>query len=99
MDGKTAMGRNDELEETVLILRCRVGDREAPAELIDRYYRRLRYFIVRLAAGDPSDPGQRRTPTRRAAPRSRRKPDRARGGLLGLGDQAWTGALAIARGL
>jgi len=45
------MGKNDGLDETVLILRCRIGDREALAELIDRYYRRLRYFITHLADG------------------------------------------------
>ncbi|HSQ79247.1 MAG TPA: RNA polymerase sigma factor [Candidatus Bathyarchaeia archaeon] len=42
---------NDELEESVLVLRCRIGDREALGQLIDRYYRRLRYFIGRLADG------------------------------------------------
>jgi len=43
------MGRNDELEETVLILRCRVGDREALGELIGSFDRRLRYFIGHLS--------------------------------------------------
>jgi RNA polymerase sigma-70 factor (ECF subfamily) len=45
------MGRNEVLEESVLILRCQTGDREALAELIGRYYRRLRYFIGHLAEG------------------------------------------------
>jgi RNA polymerase sigma-70 factor, ECF subfamily len=39
------MSMNERLEETVLILRCRAGDRDALSELINRYYRRLRYFI------------------------------------------------------
>ena len=43
------MGKNDELEETVLILRCRVGDREALGELIGRFDRRLRYFISHIS--------------------------------------------------
>jgi RNA polymerase sigma-70 factor, ECF subfamily len=43
------MSMNDRLEETVLILRCRAGDRDALAELINRYYRRLRYFISQLS--------------------------------------------------
>jgi RNA polymerase sigma factor (sigma-70 family) len=45
------MGRNEELEERVLVLRCRIGDREALAELIGRFDRRLRYFIGHLADG------------------------------------------------
>ena len=40
---------SDRLEENVLILRCRVGDREALSELIQRYSRRLRYFISHLS--------------------------------------------------
>jgi RNA polymerase sigma-70 factor (ECF subfamily) len=40
---------SDRLDESVLILRCRVGDREALSELIHRYSRRLRYFISHLA--------------------------------------------------
>jgi RNA polymerase sigma-70 factor (ECF subfamily) len=40
---------SDRLEENVLILRCRVGDREALSELIVRYSRRLRYFISHLS--------------------------------------------------
>jgi RNA polymerase sigma factor (sigma-70 family) len=43
------MGRNEELEEKVLVLRCRIGDREALAELMARFHRRLRYFIGHLA--------------------------------------------------
>ncbi len=45
------MGSSDRLEESVLVLRCRVGDREAQGELIGRYDRRLRYFIGQLADG------------------------------------------------
>jgi RNA polymerase sigma-70 factor (ECF subfamily) len=44
---KTSM--SDRLEENVLILRCRVGDRDALSELIRRYSRRLRYFISHLS--------------------------------------------------
>lgn len=40
-----------ELEESVLILRCQVGDRDACSELISRYYRPLRYFISHLSDG------------------------------------------------
>jgi RNA polymerase sigma-70 factor, ECF subfamily len=40
---------SDRLDERVLILRCRIGDREALAELIRRHSRRLRYFIGHLA--------------------------------------------------
>jgi RNA polymerase sigma-70 factor (ECF subfamily) len=40
---------SDRLEENVLILRCRIGDREALSELIQRYSRRLRYFISHLS--------------------------------------------------
>ena len=43
------MSTNEKLEETVLILRCRAGDRDALSELIDLYYRRLRYFISHLS--------------------------------------------------
>jgi RNA polymerase sigma-70 factor (ECF subfamily) len=38
--------------DRVLILRCQLRDREAFAELIDRYQRPLRYFVTRLV-GDP----------------------------------------------
>ena len=44
---KTSM--SDRLEENVLLLRCRVGDRDALSELISRYSRRLRYFIGHLS--------------------------------------------------
>lgn len=40
---------SDRLEENVLILRCRIGDRDALSELIRRYSRRLRYFIGHLS--------------------------------------------------
>lgn len=40
---------SDRLEENVLILRCRIGDRDALSELIVRYSRRLRYFIGHLS--------------------------------------------------
>jgi RNA polymerase sigma-70 factor (ECF subfamily) len=40
---------SDRLEENVLLLRCRVGDRDALSELISRYSRRLRYFIGHLS--------------------------------------------------
>lgn len=46
------MSTNDSLEESVLILRCRVGDRDALAELIGRFSGRLRYFISQLS-GSP----------------------------------------------
>lgn len=45
------MGSSDRLEESVLVLRCRVGDREALGELIGRFHRRLGYFIGHLADG------------------------------------------------
>ncbi len=43
------MSAINSLEESVLVLRCRVGDREALAELIDRYDRPLRYFISHVS--------------------------------------------------
>lgn len=45
------MGSSDRLEESVLVLRCRIGDREALGELIGRFHRRLRYFIGHLVDG------------------------------------------------
>jgi len=42
------MNRAAKLAEEVLLLRCQVGDKNALAELIERYQRRLRYFISRL---------------------------------------------------
>jgi len=37
-----------ELIEQLLLLRCQIGDKDAFAELIERYERPLRYFINRL---------------------------------------------------
>ena len=37
-----------ELIEQILLLRCQMGDKDAFAELIERYERPLRYFINRL---------------------------------------------------
>ena len=37
-----------ELIEQVLLLRCQIGDKDAFAELIERYQKPLRYFISRL---------------------------------------------------
>jgi len=45
------MSEIDRLEESVLVLRCRVGDGKALAELIDRYDRPLRYFVSHLSDG------------------------------------------------
>ena len=42
------MNRAAKLAEEVLLLRCQVGDKNALAELIERYQRPLRYFISRL---------------------------------------------------
>ena len=44
------MKSNDQLIEQVLILRCQIGDKNALAELINRYQAPLRYFISRLSA-------------------------------------------------
>jgi len=38
----------DKLIDQVLLLRCQIGDRDAFAELIERYQKPLRYFISRL---------------------------------------------------
>ncbi len=46
------MKPTQELVDRVLILRCQLRDREAFAELIDRYQRPLRYFVARLV-GSP----------------------------------------------
>ncbi len=43
------MNSGDRLLEHVLILRCQIGDKEACAELINRYHRPLRYFISHLS--------------------------------------------------
>ena len=42
------MNEHDKLIEQILILRCQIGDKDAFAELIERYSRTLRYFINRL---------------------------------------------------
>jgi RNA polymerase sigma-70 factor (ECF subfamily) len=42
------MNLSDQLLEQVLILRCQIGDKDALAELINRYHRPLRYFISHL---------------------------------------------------
>ena len=44
------MNSGDKLIEQVLILRCQIGDKDALAELIERYQAPLRYFISRLSA-------------------------------------------------
>jgi RNA polymerase sigma-70 factor (ECF subfamily) len=43
------MNLSGRLLEHVLILRCQIGDKDAYAELIDRYHRPLRYFISHLS--------------------------------------------------
>jgi RNA polymerase sigma-70 factor (ECF subfamily) len=43
------MNGSEKLIEQVLILRCQIGDKDAFAELIERYGRALRYFIDRLS--------------------------------------------------
>lgn len=42
------MSSLDKLIDQVLLLRCQIGDRDALAELIERYQMPLRYFISRL---------------------------------------------------
>ncbi len=44
------MNSSDQLIEQVLVLRCQIGDKDAFAELIERYQAPLRYFISRLSA-------------------------------------------------
>ena len=44
------MNSSDKLIEQVLVLRCQIGDKDAFAELIERYQAPLRYFISRLSA-------------------------------------------------
>jgi RNA polymerase sigma-70 factor (ECF subfamily) len=44
------MNSSDQLIEQVLLLRCQIGDKDALAELINRYQAPLRYFISRLSA-------------------------------------------------
>lgn len=46
------MSQSDRLIEQVLLLRCQIGDRDAFADLIERYERPLRYFISGLL-GNP----------------------------------------------
>jgi len=46
------MKPTQEFIDQILILRCQLRDRQAFAELIDRYQRSLRYFIARLV-GNP----------------------------------------------
>jgi RNA polymerase sigma-70 factor (ECF subfamily) len=42
------MDSREQLIEQMLILRCQMGDKDAFADLIERYQRPLRYFISRL---------------------------------------------------
>ena len=44
------MSSSDQLIEQVLVLRCQIGDKDAFAELIERYHAPLRYFISSLSA-------------------------------------------------
>ena len=44
------MKSSNQIIEQILILRCQIGDKEALAELIDRYQAPLLYFISRLSA-------------------------------------------------
>ena len=44
------MKSSNQIIEQILILRCQIGDKEALAELIDRYQGPLGYFISRLSA-------------------------------------------------
>ena len=46
------MSPSDKLIQQVLLLRCQIGDRDAFADLIERYERPLRYFISGLL-GNP----------------------------------------------
>jgi len=46
------MNASDRLVEQVIILRCQTGDKDAFAELIERYQAPLRYFIIRLSANN-----------------------------------------------
>jgi RNA polymerase sigma-70 factor (ECF subfamily) len=43
------MNISDQLLEQVLILRCQIGNKDAFAELINRYHRPLRYFVSHLS--------------------------------------------------
>lgn len=42
------MKSSDRLIEQVIVLRCQIGDKDAFAELIERYRKPLSYFISRL---------------------------------------------------
>lgn len=44
------MDVGDRLIEQVIILRCQTGDKDALAELIERYQAPLRYFIIHLSS-------------------------------------------------
>jgi RNA polymerase sigma-70 factor (ECF subfamily) len=46
------MNESDRLIEQVLILRCQTGDKDAFAELIERYQAPLRYFISHLSSNN-----------------------------------------------
>jgi len=46
------MNASDRLIEQVLILRCQTGDKDAFAELIERYQAPLRYFISHLSSNN-----------------------------------------------
>jgi len=46
------MNESDRLIEQVLILRCQTGDKDAFAELIERYEAPLRYFISHLSSNN-----------------------------------------------
>jgi len=46
------MRPTQEFIDQILILRCQMRDRQAFAELIDRYQRPLRYFIARMVQDD-----------------------------------------------
>ncbi|HUV62796.1 MAG TPA: sigma-70 family RNA polymerase sigma factor [Sedimentisphaerales bacterium] len=43
------MKSSDRLIEQILVLRCQIGDKDALAELIERYEAPLRYFVNRLS--------------------------------------------------
>ncbi len=48
----------DRLYDQVLALRCQAGDDLAFAELVERYHRRLRYYVLRLLGdADAADDG------------------------------------------
>src|SRR5690348_13923529 len=45
----------DDLYERLLVLRAQASDAAAFAELIERYQRRLRYYLVKMLGGDRAD--------------------------------------------